>query len=201
MKTTVIGSGKGENKNTAITATRPSIPNPDKSNTTNTGKAEPAKPAEEKAKAEQPSKINHMPVSTAFNDIAKTSEAKPETAKPEDNKPEISKTELRAQLNAQKPALNLDGTIKLVEKLYRRKVQREKLIDTIDTLQAFEVAQLDDADQTEANPYQKCELVIEDDRGREFKTSNSFIVNAVAKYVHSLCVDKLAEIEGEIFIP
>lgn len=52
-----------------------------------------------------------------------------------------------------------------------------------------------------SNHYQGCELTIEDDKGREFTTKNPFIINAVAKMVNTLCVDKLAEIEGEIFIP
>ena len=69
------------------------------------------------------------------------------------------------------------------------------------TLEAFEIAQKDDAEETDSNHFQGCELTIEDDKGREFTTKNPFIINAVAKMVNTLCVDKLTEIEGEIFIP
>lgn len=58
--------------------------------------------------------------------------------------------------------------------------------------------QKDDADETESNHYQRCKLTIEDDKGREFAPKNPFIINAVATMVNKLCIDKLAEIEGDI---
>ena len=100
-----------------------------------------------------------------------------------------------------KPARNLDSTIKLALDLTRRINQRGKLLETIGTLEAFEVAQQDDAEETDVNFYQGCTLTIEDDNGREFSTKNPFIIKAVAADVNRLCVDKLAEIESEIFIP
>jgi len=109
--------------------------------------------------------------------------------------------EIKEQLKDEKPALNLEATIKLALDLNRRINQRGKLLETIGTLEAFEVAQKDDAEETDSTHFQGCELTIEDDKGREFTTKNPFIINAVAKMVNTLCVDKLAEIEGEIFIP
>ncbi|MGN8055085.1 hypothetical protein ACTJKN_02355 [Pedobacter sp. 22163] len=100
-----------------------------------------------------------------------------------------------------KPVRNLDSTIKLALDLTRRINQRGKLLETIGTLEAFEVAQQDDAEETDVNFYQGCTLTIEDDNGREFSTKNPFIIKAVAADVNRLCVDKLAEIESEIFIP
>ncbi|QNL49727.1 hypothetical protein H8S90_23955 [Olivibacter sp. SDN3] len=100
-----------------------------------------------------------------------------------------------------KPALNLDSTLKLVEELHRRKIQRDKLISTIDNLKEFEVAQLDDAEETDSNHYQGCELTIEDDKGRDFVTKNPFIVKKVAEYINTLCADRLMEIESEIQFP
>lgn len=85
--------------------------------------------------------------------------------------------------------------------MHRRKIQRDKLLGTIGTLDAFEVAQMDEEDAEENAKFQRCDLTIEDDKGNEFSTKNPFIINAVAKYINTLCVDKLAEIEGEIFIP
>jgi len=116
-------------------------------------------------------------------------------------KTEPNKTEIKEQLKEEKQTLNLDSTIKLIETLHRRKIQRDKLLDTIETLEAFEVAQLEDADETDTNKFQRCELTIEDDKGNEFTTKNPFIINAVAQFVNGLCIDKLAEIEGGIALP
>ncbi|WP_293307358.1 hypothetical protein [Pedobacter sp. UBA5917] len=111
------------------------------------------------------------------------------------------KTEIKTPVVEVKPARNLDSTIKLALDLTRRINQRGKLLETIGTLEAFEVAQQDDAEETDVNFYQGCTLTIEDDNGREFSTKNPFIIKAVAADVNRLCVDKLAEIESEIFIP
>jgi len=111
------------------------------------------------------------------------------------------KPEVKAPVVEVKPARNLDSTIKLALDLTRRINQRGKLLETISTLEAFEVAQQDDAEETNVNFYQGCTLTIEDDNGREFTTKNPFIIKAVAADVNRLCVDKLAEIESEIFIP
>lgn len=116
-------------------------------------------------------------------------------------KAEPTKVELREQSAVQKPALNLEGTLKLVEELHRRKIQRDKLIETIDNLTGFEVAQKNDAEETDSNHFQGCELTIGDDKRREFVTKNPVIIKKVAEYIHMLCVGRLAEIEGEIFLP
>lgn len=46
-----------------------------------------------------------------------------------------------------------------------------------------------------------CELVIEDDKGNEFKTKNPFIIKEVAQRVRMLCMGRLSEIEGEMVVP
>ena len=188
MKTTVIESTKGNGKF---------------SGTAGSNKAE--------NKNEQP-KVNGLPISKDFDrkeDEAKKTETaqageqpKPETSKAQtEQKAEPTKLEIKEQLKEEKPALNLESTLKLVEVLHRRKIQRDKLLGTISTLEAFEVAQIDDAEETNGNHFQSCELTIGDDKDRQFTTINPFIINAVAKYVNKLCVDRLAEIEGEIYIP
>lgn len=128
-------------------------------------------------------------------------EEKPAQPQGEAAKAEQSKVEIKGELAQQKPALNLDSTIKYALELNRRISQRGKLMETIKTLEEFEIAQQDDADETESNHYQRCELTICDDKGREFTTKNPFIINAVAAMVDQLCVDKLAEIEREIQFP
>ena len=107
----------------------------------------------------------------------------------------------KAEIKPAKPALNLESTLKLVEELHRRKIQRDKLLDTINTLEAFEVAQIEDGDETDAGRFQGCTLTIEDDSRRKFITKNPVIIWSVSQYVNSLCVDKLAEIEAGITIP
>jgi len=184
MKTAVITSAKanGQHSNPAITA---------KANT----------PALSGNGAEAgKDKVNGLPLGKDLAEgNAPLNSGQPENsgaAKPEENKTDVkpqrdapSKAELRDGLV--KPALNLEGTLKLVEELHRRKIQRDKLLSTIGTLEEFEVAQKDDAEETDSNHYQ----------GRTFSTKNPFIIRKVAEYVNALCLDKLAEIEGEIFLP
>lgn len=192
MKTAVITSAKanGLNTNPAITA---------KTNSPAIGGSG--------AEANK-DKVNGLPLGRDLAD-ALASPVKNENGTVE--KPEEVKTELKAQEQAAskaelreglgKPALNLEGTLKLVEELHRRKIQRDKLLSTIGTLEEFEVAQKDDAEETDSNHYQGCELTIEDDKRRSFSTKNPYIIKKVAEYVNTLCLDKLTEIEGEIFLP
>lgn len=186
MKTTVIGSGKDNatttaNKSTEKAAIRPNMPLKDATKTQAKG--------ELKADAD-----TTKPIETKNEPI------KP-VVTPEAPKAEPTKAELRETLQEQKPQLNLDATIKFALELNRRINQRGKLLETITTLEEFEVLQKDDADETESNHFQRCELTIEDDKGREFTTKNPFIINAVATMVNKLCIDKLAEIEGDIHFP
>lgn len=185
MKTTVISSGKINTVNDKVENT-PAIANGvsgsgalSLSKSFDTTKAEPVKKEDE---------VKTLPVQVVKSEV-------PEV------KVEPTKAELKEQMVVQKPALNLESTLKLVEELHRRKIQRDKLIDTIDTLDEFEVAQKNDAEETDNNHFQGCQLTIEDDTRREFITKNPVIIKKVAEYIHSLCVDRLAEIEGEIFLP
>lgn len=114
---------------------------------------------------------------------------------------EASKLEIKEDLIESKPARNLDSTVKLVLDLNRRINQRGKLLETIENLESFEIKQHEDADETETNRFSRCMLSIEDDKGNEFTTKNTFIISAVAAQVLKLCADKLGEIEGEIIIP
>ncbi|MET3115394.1 type IV secretory pathway VirB10-like protein [Pedobacter sp. CG_S7] len=171
-------------------------------------------------KGEQP-KTNGLPISTAFADktkgetepkkaetaktadLPKTEATKVENPQPQTPKPDAPKaeTEKAKEMVQEKHILNLESTLKLVEELYRRKMQRDRLLDTIDTLDAFEVAQIDNADETEANHFQGCVLTIEDDNRRKFSTKNPVIIQAVAQFVNTMCINRLAEIEAGIIIP
>lgn len=83
----------------------------------------------------------------------------------------------------------------------RKKIHRDRLRFTIDTLEEFEVELKDDAEETDSNYYQGCHLTIDDDKGNEFKTKNPFIIQTVAQYVKNLCIERLEEIEAEIVLP
>ncbi|MET3115726.1 hypothetical protein AAKU52_003483 [Pedobacter sp. CG_S7] len=122
-----------------------------------------------------------------------------ETPKPqEDKKDEPTKKEIKANFEQEKPAPNLEQTLRKIKDLHRLSNQREKLLETIETLDAFEVAQLDDAEETNLNHFQGCTLTIKDDTGRVFTTKNPFIIVQTAKNINTLCVDKLTEVEGQI---
>jgi len=113
-------------------------------------------------------------------------------------KAEPNKKEIKFQFEQEKPAMNLEQTLKKIKDLSRLSNQREKLIGTIDNLEAFEIKQEDEAEETNLNHFQRCELKITDDGGNTFTTKNPFIINAVAQDIKKLCTDKLTEVEAHI---
>ena len=129
----------------------------------------------------------------------KTEPAK-EAPKAEPAKAEPAKTEA-VKHEEKKPVLNLDCTLKLVEELHRKKIQRDKLLETINNLEGFEFDLKEELDETGGNLYQGCSLTITDDKRQTFTTKNPTIIWTVAQMVNRLCVDKLAEIESAITIP
>lgn len=207
MKTTVIESGKNANKvnSSAVNAKAENNGTSPKTNGLPLSKEFDDKPkaetevkkAETPAPVEQP-KPQDAPKAETIQ--PRTEQAKPEALKAEAEQPKAESV-IEVKEVPQKIVLNLESTLKLVEELHRRKIQRDRLIDTIDTLEAFEVAQIDDADETEANHFQGCVLTIEDDNRRKFTTKNPVIIQAVAQFVNGMCVNRLAEIEAGITIP
>src|SRR5471030_1419611 len=167
-------------------------------------------------------KTSNLPVSTTLNGEAKKDEPKKtETPAPvqateqpkeivqAENSPKFVAEQPKAEepkkvaeeVKPAKPVLNLESTLKLVEELHRRKVQRDKLMDTIQSLEAFEVNQKDEAEESGITNYSRCELTIADDKGKSFTTKNPVIIFHVTQYVNALCVDKLSQIEAGIIIP
>jgi hypothetical protein len=157
---------------------------------------------------------NKNPQFVAGNPVNKDSakvEAKPEAdkgkeaPKVETPKPEAPKAEQpKAEEVKQEPkkfVLNLEGTLKFIDEMYRKAKHRTKLQETIQNLDDFEVELRDEADTTDTNYYTGCTLVITDDRNRKFETKNPTIIWTVAQLVNNMCVDKLAEIEAGIVIP
>jgi len=111
---------------------------------------------------------------------------------------ESTKLEIKAALAELKPALNLEQTLKKIKDLNRLSNQREKLIVTIDNLEGFEILQEDEAEETNLNHFQRCELRITDDNGHTFTTKNPFIIDQVSKKIKGLCTEKLTEVEAQI---
>ncbi|WP_295654723.1 hypothetical protein [uncultured Mucilaginibacter sp.] len=106
-----------------------------------------------------------------------------------------------AEVKPVKFALNLESTLKAVDDLHRRSIQRVNLIARINQLTAFEVALAQENDELEDNPYQGCKLIIKDDKNREFITTTPGLIRLVSQYIFDACSDKLAEIEANIVFP
>ena len=140
------------------------------------------------------------PETVKSQDVVKSvkTETPATVAKQEAPKVELTKKEIKFQFEQEKPAMNLEQTLKKIKELSRLSNQREKLIGTIDNLEAFEIKQEDEAEETNLNHFQRCELKITDDGGNTFTTKNPFIINAVAQDIKNLCTDKLTEVEAHI---
>ena len=141
------------------------------------------------------------PKFVAGNPVNAESKKVEEVKQPNPNDPtptEASKKEIKFQFACDKQAANLEQTLKKIKELGRLSHQRDKLILTIDNLDSFEVKQLDEAEETNLNHFQRCELTIKDDAGNEFSTKNPFIINVVSQNIKALCTDKLAEVEAQI---
>jgi len=113
----------------------------------------------------------------------------------------VKVAEPTAEVKPVKFALNLESTLKVVDDLHRRSIQRVNLIARINQLTAFEVALAQENDELEDNPYQGCKLIIKDDKNREFITTTPGLIRLVSQYIFDACSDKLAEIEANIVFP
>jgi len=140
------------------------------------GKAEPAAEPNAKAKHEPQNQATVKPV--------------PETVLPP-----------KEEAKSIKVGLNLESTLKLVDELHRRSIQRINLISRIKELQEFEVNLTTENDELEDNPYQGCKLIIEDDKHRRFITTTPGLIRLVSQFIFNACIEKLADIEAHIVLP
>jgi hypothetical protein len=99
------------------------------------------------------------------------------------------------------PAASLESTLKAVDDLHRRSIQRINLIARIRQLESFEVVLSQEHDELDENPYQGCKLIIEDDKQRRFITTTPGLIRLVSQFIFDACNDKLAEIEAKIVFP
>lgn len=100
-----------------------------------------------------------------------------------------------------KPVLNLEATLKVVNDLHRRSIQRDNLLNRIHQLEAFEIALIEEGDELETNHFQGCQLIISDDKGRKFVTQTAGLIKLVSEFIHTACMEKLGEIEANIVFP
>ena len=117
-----------------------------------------------------------------------------EIEKPEANQP-------KEDLKPFKPVLNLESTLKVVEGLHRRSLQRINLLNRIKQLETFEIAQMEDSDELEGNHFQGCQLIISDDKNRKFVTNTAGLIKLVSQFIYDACQEKLTEIEAHIVFP
>ena len=144
------------------------------------------------------------------NPIVKNGEAKKETLNGNASKlngkhePEKGKQEeapVKPEVKPLKVGLNLESTLKVVEDLHRKSIQRINLISRIKQLETFEVVLSTENDELEENPYQGCKLIIEDDKGRRFTTTTPGLIRLVSQFIFNACHEKLADIEAHIVLP
>jgi len=152
---------------------------------------------------------NQKPAETPKSEAAETAEAKAGNSATVDNQPAqaeqqaeaVKSEEPTAEIKYINPALNLEQTIKTVNDLHRRSIQRLALIARIKLLEDFEVKLAEENDELESNPYQGCKLIIKDDKNREFITNTPNLIRMVAQFIFDACHEKLAEIEANIVFP
>lgn len=154
-------------------------------------------------------KINVSANGKAAGQISPKEESKPLEEKSE-NLNVVTKTENFHESQSVEPTknesvtnrgLNLESTLKVVEGLHRKSLQRINLIDRIKQLEAFEIAQMEDSDELENNHFQGCQLIISDDKNRKFVTKTAGLIRMVSQYIYNACQEKLTEIEADIVFP
>ena len=116
--------------------------------------------------------------------------------KPADQSKEVEKVK-----EAPIPALNLEATLKVVDDLHRRSIQRDNLLNRIHQLETFEITLMEEGDELESNHFQGCQLIISDDKGRKFITQTAGLIKLVAEFIGNACTQKLSEIEANIVFP
>ena len=154
---------------------------------------------------------DEKPAETPQSEAAQAIEAKagdspamadqPANAAPEQQEQPVTDEAPKGEVKYIKPALNLEQTLKSLNDLHRKSIQRLALIARIKTLEDFEVKLIEENDELEANPYQGCKLIIKDDKNREFVTNTPNLIRMVTQFIFDACHEKLAEIEANIVFP
>jgi len=96
---------------------------------------------------------------------------------------------------------NLESTLKVVADLHQRSIHRGRLLNRINELDQFEITLKSENEELESNHFQGCQLMIADDKGRNFATKTSGIITLVTSFIRQACMEKLADIEAHIIFP
>jgi hypothetical protein len=159
---------------------------------------------DEPAKDEKPAeaaKVEATPTAETKAGTTATVDNQPANAAPEQQEQPVTEEAPKGEVKYIKPALNLEQTLKSVNDLHRKSIQRLALIARIKTLEDFEVKLIEENDELETNPYQGCKLIIKDDKGREFTTNTPNLIRMVTQFIFDACHEKLADIEANIVFP
>ncbi len=201
--------GTGANTKTASKINnRPNLTGKEAKNETHENKAPAQTPQVEETKAPETKTDSSVAVDNQPANLAEPPKA--EQVKHDEPKQEQPKTEeapkaeeptKEPSIKLIRPPMNLEATIKEVNALHRRSIQRLNLITRMKQIEAFEVALAEDSDELSDNPYQGCKLIIKDDKNREFITTQPGLIRLVAQYIFNACTEKLAEIEANIVFP
>jgi len=179
-----------KNNEATKTQNRPNIP----------GKEKNDEPAKNQTPAEAPQgEAGKVAQAATVQPATEVNQSAHVAAQP--TKEEIRAEEPKAEVRYIKPVPNLEQTLKAVDTLHRKGIQRLALIARIKLLEAFEVKLIEENDELESNPYQGCKLIIEDDKKRQFVTNTPNLIRMVSQFIFDACQDKLAEIEAEIVFP
>jgi hypothetical protein len=182
-------SAAAKGTNTVKTENRPNIPGKEKD-----GKPEDQTPA-------QTPKTAATQAAGAKTGTAPAVDNQPANPATEPAKQEVKAEEPKEEIKYIKPVPNLEQTLKAVDQLHRKGIQRLALIARMKLLEGFEVKLIEENDELESNPYQGCKLIIEDDKKRQFVTNTPNLIRMVAQFIFDACQDKLAEIEAGIVFP
>lgn len=87
---------------------------------------------------------------------------------------------------------NLESTLKVVVDLHQRSIHRERLLKRITELDQFEITLKSESEELESNHFQGCQLMIADDKGRNFATKTSGLITLVTSFIRQACIEKLA---------
>lgn len=116
--------------------------------------------------------------------------------------PEPSKVEIKEQMAQQKPALNLEETLKLVAELAKRTALRDRYKGYIENLEGFEQKQKENVDELEdETAFQLCEMVILDSKGNKFSTKSPSVIKGTVNFISARFAERLAEVEAGIVLP
>jgi len=166
-----------------------------------TGKEAKKDEATDHQKPAQASEVKAAQAAETKTGAAVTVDNQPADTSKQAEQPEVKAEAPKAEVRYIKPTQNLEQTIKTVNDLHRRSIQRLALIARIKLLEDFEVKLVEENDELENNPYQGCKLIIKDDKNREFTTNTPNLIRMVSQFIFDACHEKLAEIEANIIFP